>query len=79
MNNIGHEGTNELMNFSWRENWSKVAALEKMYNNAIKRRQRGTKQIDTLNTGKTHYKRNANWKKARTVQWFTSGMRLNSK
>ena len=38
MNNIGHEGTNELINFSWRENWSKVAALEKMYNNAIKRR-----------------------------------------
>ena len=38
MNNIGNEGTNELMNFSWRENRSKVAALEKMYNNAIKRR-----------------------------------------
>ena len=38
LNNIGHEGTNVLMNFSRRENWSKVAALEKMYNNAIKRR-----------------------------------------
>ena len=34
--------TNKPKNFSRRENWSKVAALEKMYNNAIKRWKRGT-------------------------------------
>ena len=38
MNNIGHEETTKPKNFSCLENWRKVVALEKMYNNAIKRR-----------------------------------------